>query len=415
MKFLHTADWHIGRMLYSKKRYPEFTAFLNWLITQLEEHSIDTLLMPGDVFDTRSPSNRAQQLYYDFLIRASRTCCQHIVITSGNHDSPSFLDAPKSVLRALNVHIVGLPGKPEDQFADELIELKHPTTGATEAIIAAVPYLRDKDLRKVEAGESIDDKERKIVEGIHTHYQTLADLAAEKQSSLPDANIPVIAMGHLFAAGGKTGDGVRDLYVGNLGSVGADTFPDTFHYVALGHLHVPQTVGEKKHIRYSGSPIPMGYGEAGQQKEILIVDSDGTNTDTTITPVVVPTFQQLLRLSGNLDKLLEKIALLVADKSTAWLEIDYSGTDTPSDLRTRLHQAIEGTSLEILRIKNSSLLKTLRQQTGNQEEALEDLTATDVFTRCLDAHEVPAEERPDLILSYNEILDTYHTADTQAE
>jgi len=413
MKFLHTADWHIGRMLYGKKRYPEFTAFLDWLVGQLSEHHIDTLLIPGDIFDTRSPSNRAQQLYYNFLIHASRTCCQHIIITSGNHDSPSFLDAPKSVLRALNVHIVGLPGNPENQFKDELITLKHPTTNATEALIAAVPYLRDKDLRKVEAGESIDDKERKIVEGIHNHYQTLADLAAEQQLALSDSNIPVVAMGHLFALGGKTGDGVRDLYVGNLGSIGADTFSDTFDYVALGHLHVPQKVGKKEHIRYSGSPIPMGYGEAGQQKEILIIESDGT--DTQITPVPVPTFQKLLRLSGNLDELIKEISQLIEQQSAAWLEIDYTGTDTPSDLRAQIHQAIEGSKLEIRRIKNSNLIQTLRQQTADKEEALEDLSETDVFTRCLNAHGIPETERPDLMHSYQEILTTYHTADTHAE
>ncbi len=412
MKFLHTADWHIGRMLYGKKRYPEFSAFLDWLLEQLTQHEIDTLLIPGDIFDTRAPSNRAQQLYYDFLIRASRTCCQHIVITSGNHDSPSFLDAPKSILRALNVHVIGLIGNPDNKFEDELIELKHPSTGQTEALIAAVPYLRDKDLRKVEAGESIDEKEEKIVAGIHAHYQTLADLATDKQSSLTSPNIPIIAMGHLFALGGKTGDGVRDLYVGNLGSVGADTFPDTFHYTALGHLHVPQKVGGKEHIRYSGSPIPMGYGEAGQQKEILIIDSDGT--DTEITPVHVPCFQKLLRLNGNLDELLKEISHLIEQQSSAWLEIDYSGTDTPSDLRTRLHQATDGSDLEIRRIKNTQLLKTLRQE-KTTDEALEDLSEIDVFTRCLNAHDIPEADRPGLMHSYQEILTTYHESDTQAE
>jgi len=408
MKFLHTADWHIGRMLYTKKRYPEFRAFLDWLITQLDEQKIDTLLVPGDIFDTRSPSNRAQQLYYNFLIRASQTCCQHIVITSGNHDSPSFLDAPKAVLLALNVHVVGQV----DDLENELIELKN-ANGETQALIAAVPYLRDRDLRKVEAGESIDDKERKIVEGIRAHYQSLADLATAKQKTLTQPTVPIIAMGHLFAAGGKTGDGVRDLYVGNLGSVGADAFPDTFHYVALGHLHVPQIVGEATHIRYSGSPIPMGYGEAGQQKEILIIEADGT--DTTITPIHVPCFQPLLRIKGNLDEVLGEISQLIAEKSSAWLEIDYSGTDSPSDLRTQLYQAIEGSSLEIRRIKNTTLLKSLHQQTTSKEEALEDLSEIDVFARCLDAHDIAESEREDLTLCYQEILASYHEADSNAE
>ena len=414
MKFLHTADWHIGRMLYGKKRYQEFSAFLNWLVTQLEEHQIDTLLIPGDIFDTRSPSNRAQELYYNFLVQASNTCCQHIVITSGNHDSPSFLDAPKALLHALQVHVVGQV----KELDDEIIELKN-AEGEAQAIIAAVPYLRDRDLRKAEAGESIDDKERKIIEGIKSHYQILAEKIEDKNKSNQNATpqttptTPVIAMGHLFALGGQTGDGVRDLYVGNLGSIGADAFPDTFDYVALGHLHVPQKVGKKDHIRYSGSPIPMGYGEAGQQKEVLIITFD--QTTPTIKAQPVPCFQELLRISGTLDELLEQINKLVTQQCSAWLEIDYTGTDTINDLRTRLNQAVEDSPLEIRRIKNSSILRTLQQTTGAPEEALEDLTEMAVFQRCLDQHAVPESDRAEILRSYQEILTDYHEADTNAE
>ena len=409
MKFLHTADWHIGRMLYSKKRYPEFTAFLDWLVAQLVDHQIDCLLVPGDIFDTRAPSNRAQQLYYDFLVRASQTSCQHIVITSGNHDSPSFLDAPKSVLRSLNVHVIGQAGNIED----ELIELKS-NNDETQALIAAVPYLRDRDLRTVEPGETIDDKEQKIVQGIQQHYQTLADLAEAKHAKLSNkTTVPIIAMGHLFAAGGKTGDGVRDLYIGNLGSIGADAFSTTFDYVALGHLHVPQCVGGEDRIRYSGSPIPMGFGEAGQQKEILIIETGKEEIQITSQPV--PTFQTLARLSGDLDHILSEIESLKAQQSTAWLEIDYTGTDDQNDLRTRLHESTEGSALEIRRIKNSRILKSLQQQSGQQEESLEDLTEQEVFQRCLDLHAIPSEDQPALITSYQEILKHHHEADLNAE
>jgi len=90
----------------------------------------------------------------------------------------------------------------------------------------------------------------------------------ESKERRHDKKIPAIAVGHLYAAGCSAkneGDGVRDLYVGGLGHVTADTFSEVYDYVALGHIHIPQIVGKKEHIRYSGSPIPMGYGEAGQQ------------------------------------------------------------------------------------------------------------------------------------------------------
>ncbi len=140
MRILHTSDWHLGRSLYTRKRYDEFTAFLDWLAAVVEEQGIDALLVAGDIFDTTTPSNRAQELYYNFLCKVSRSCCRNIVITAGNHDSPSFLDAPKDLLRALNVYVVGTM---TERVEDEVIVLKDKNDDPV-AIVCAVPYLRDK-------------------------------------------------------------------------------------------------------------------------------------------------------------------------------------------------------------------------------------------------------------------------------
>ena len=107
MRILHTSDWHIGRTLYGRKRYEEFEAFLTWLAETIQENAIDALLVAGDVFDTSAPSNRAQELYYRFLCRVATSSCRHVIVVAGNHDSPSFLNAPKELLKALNVHVVG--------------------------------------------------------------------------------------------------------------------------------------------------------------------------------------------------------------------------------------------------------------------------------------------------------------------
>ena len=134
MKILHTSDWHLGRSLYGRKRYEEFSAFLNWLAQTIEDEDVDVLLVAGDVFDTSTPSNRAQELYYRFLCRVSRSCCRHVVVIAGNHDSPSFLNAPKELLRILNVHVVGSMTEALD---DEVIALCK--DNKPEAIICAVP------------------------------------------------------------------------------------------------------------------------------------------------------------------------------------------------------------------------------------------------------------------------------------
>ena len=273
LTILHTSDWHLGRRLYGRMRYEEFEAFLSWLQETISAQKVDVLIVAGDIFDTMTPSNRAQALYYEFLGKVSKLCCEHIVIVAGNHDSPTFLDAPSQVLKFLNVHVIGTAC---DDLNDEVLVLDA-VDGTPHCIIAAVPYLRDRDVRGSHAGESADSKDANVIKGIRAHYDEVASIAKARQEHLSDAHqrhIPIIATGHLFAAGSKTteDDGVRDLYVGSLGQISADMFDECFDYVALGHLHVPQRVGGCEHIRYSGSPIAMGFGEAKQQKQVLLVE-----------------------------------------------------------------------------------------------------------------------------------------------
>jgi DNA repair protein SbcD/Mre11 len=409
MKVLHTSDWHIGRALYGRKRYEECEAFLNWLAGLIEKEHIDLLLVAGDVFDNSTPSNHAQELYYRFLCRVAATANRHVVITAGNHDSPSFLNAPKELLRFLNVHVVG---SASDTPADELIVLPGPDQ-EPRLIVCAIPYLRDRDIRTAEAGESVEDKERKIIEGIRTHYRLVCDAAEEKRALLKKP-IPIVAMGHLFASGGQTvdGDGVRELYIGSLAQVRTDVFPASISYLALGHLHAPQTVGGSEFIRYCGSPLPMGFGEAEQQKGVVLVDFSG-NTPV-VTTVPVPCFQDLKTLRGDWQAIVGGIGELKAQGSNAWLEIVYEGDEVAGNLRERLDEAITGTSLETLRVKNN---RVLERALGSMdvEETLDNLDVTDVFRRCLQAHDIPEDQYPTLLRAYEEVIVSLNESDPMAE
>ncbi len=409
MKILHTSDWHIGRTLYGRKRYAEFEAFLNWLAGLIDDEDIDVLLVAGDVFDNSTPSNRAQELYYRFLCRVAASPKRHVVVTAGNHDSPSFLNAPKELLKFLNVHVVGSASDSPD---DELIVLTGPDQEPL-LIVCAVPYLRDRDIRTAEAGESVEDKERKIVEGIRTHYRMVCELAEQKRAML-DNSVPIVAMGHLFAAGGETvdGDGVRELYIGSLAQVRRDVFPECIDYVALGHLHIPQRVGGSDFIRYCGSPLPIGFGEAQQEKGMVLVEFSSNAPNVTNIPV--PIFQELKILHGDWQTIARKIDILKSEGSNAWLEIVYDGDEIAGDLRERLDEAIEKTGLEILRVKNNRVLE--RAMSGmDAEETLDDLDVTDVFTRCLESHEIPEDQRPALLNAYQEIIVALNEADPMAE
>lgn len=412
MRILHTADWHLGRTLYGKKRYAEFEAFLDWLAKAIIEHQVDVLLIAGDVFDTSTPSNRAQSLYYQFLHKVARGQCRHIVIIGGNHDSPSFLNAPKTLLQALDVHVVG---SVPDDLSDEVITLYN--NNQPEAIICAVPYLRDKDIRLLEAGENIDDKNAKLIEGIRAHYFDVCAIAEQKQREYAVQgfnNIPIIGMGHLFTAGAQTvdGDGVRELYVGSLAHVGRDLFPSTIDYLALGHLHVPQKVGGAEHIRYSGSPIPMGYGEIKQDKQVLLVDFEGKEIE--VMPLSVPRFQELVKIVGNVAEIQRAIERLKIEQSNAWLEIEYNGKEIVNNLRELLDEALAGSALEILRIKNKRLMDRVIQNEMD-EETLEDLNPDEVFLRCLTAFDVDEVEQKELVSAYHEILQTLNNTDKNAE
>ena len=414
MKILHTSDWHLGRTLYGRKRYEEHEEFLTWLAETIQENSIDALLVAGDVFDTSAPSNRAQELYYRFLCRVAVSSCRHVVVIAGNHDSPSFLNAPKELLKALDVHVVGSSSElPED----EVLVLSN-EQGVPELIVCAVPYLRDRDIRVAEAGESVDEKERKLIDGIRTHYATVGTLAEQKRKKL-EVDIPIVAMGHLFTAGGQTvdGDGVRELYVGSLAHVTAGIFPTSFDYMALGHLHVPQAVNGSETIRYSGSPLPMGFGEAKQQKSVcrVVFDQGEVHVTTTSVQLIdVPVFQKLERVKGDWDGISRRILELSATDSQGWLEVIYEGEEVIGDLRERLEAVISGTQMEILRIKNNRIIDRVLRQI-HEEETLDDLNVNDVFERCLAVHEVPEDQRPELLRAYQETVSSLYEDDARAE
>ncbi len=405
MKLLHTSDWHLGKTLYGRKRHEEFKLFLNWLIKIITDEKIDALLISGDIFDNKTPNNTVLKLYYQFLKKICDSPCKDVVIIAGNHDSPSLLNAPKEILSFLNIHIVG---SISESVEDEIFILKNRQDNPG-LIVCAVPYLRDKDIRKSEAGESIEEKDKKLVQGIYNHYKKIYSAAKTIQTQ-QKTETPIVVMGHLFAAGSKTTDkdGVRELYIGSLGRVGADLFPDYIDYTALGHLHMPQKINKSDFIRYSGSPLPMSFGEAMQKKIVITVNFENNIAD--VNEITVPCFQKLKTIKGNQDTILSEIETLKQKNESIWLEIVYESLELIGDLQTKLSSLIKDTKIEILRIKNSAIAeKTLSRITVN--ETLDDLSVKDVFTRCLDTSNIIETQRKELIHAFDEIVSQLNQVD----
>lgn len=408
MKILHTSDWHLGRSLYGRKRMEEFSKFLNWLVNLVKNEKIDILLVAGDIFDTTTPGNQVQNLYYDFLRNVITAGCSHVIITGGNHDSPTFLEAPAAILRGMRVHVVGCS---KDNLSRE-VKVITDENNTPRLIVCAVPYLRERDIRLSNPGESITQKAQQLVSGIRDHYQAVVAQALETKKEL-GGNIPIIAMGHLFAAGGNSvqGDGVRDLYVGSLAHVPATIFSEEIDYVALGHLHTPQLLGGSPSRRYSGSPLPMSFGEVKSKKEVVIFTAGTHITD--IAPVTIPIFQALQSITGDMAHLEKQLADLKAGGQSVWLEIIYNGDEVVSSLQDDLREMIKDSDLEILRIINEKVLRNVLQP-DHQYESLRDLSVDEVFYRCLEHNNIPEEQRPELSGRFQEILTNLVENDSNA-
>lgn len=399
MKILHTSDWHIGSTFYGKKRHDEYTAFFDWLYDAIQEHKADALLVAGDIFDTGLPSNTAQALYYSFLIRLRQSSCRHVIITGGNHDSPSFLNAPKELLKSLNIHVVGAV---PDRTEDEIIRIEQ---NGEEVYVLAVPYLRERDLQGVSIADSHDNRARKIAEGIKKHYRNLTDLVLKKKTP----NAKIIAAGHFFVTGASLEEeGERELYVGSLAQISAAVFPKELDYVALGHIHSAQKIGGFEHIRYSGSPLAMSFSERNSAKKILLLDTLNTQEKLCITEIPVPEFQIVRKIQGDFPKLETETEKLKKLGKPVWLEIEYKGEDLP-DLKDRLFALTENSSIEILKFKNQNTYKTYLENAEN--DTLEDCTSEDVFETVLNSTEYSPEFKEELMDCYKEILSAMEERD----
>lgn len=410
MKLLHTSDWHLGSTLCQKKRYDEFDLFFNWILDRVEEEQIDVVLISGDIFDTSNPSSKAIEYYFNFLGRMAKSRCRYVIVTAGNHDSPSLLDAPKELLKSLNIHAVGsVPEKIED----EVLVLKDPKDNPF-LIVGAVPFLRDKDVRSSKAGESSDEKSRNLMNGIQEHYRNICAIA-ERRRAEAGKEIPVVVMGHLFAAGGRPaeGDGVRELYIGNLAKVNTGIFPSGIDYLALGHLHTPQIVNNCETIRYSGAPLPMGFAEAQKEKSIVVVEF-GPEDRILTKEIPIPRFRNLVSIKGNFETVISELRDLKKKGIPAWVEIILNDDRIIPEIQEITNSIVRSSDIEILKNTNLRVTGQILSQM-QMDESLDDLDETEVFTRCLDAHNVAQEQRLELMELFKEIFLVVHQKDQKRE
>ncbi|MEQ6290564.1 exonuclease subunit SbcD [Vogesella sp. GCM10023246] len=398
MRILHTSDWHLGQHFMGKTRQAEHQAFIDWLLQQVQQHAVDAVLIAGDIFDTGAPPSYARELY-NRLVVDLRTAGATLLVLGGNHDSVATLAESRPLLSCLGTSVI--PAVEADLEQQVLVLPQR--DGTPGAIVCAIPFIRPRDVLQSQAGQSAAEKQLSLQEAIHQHYQALYRLACARREALR-LPLPIIATGHLTTVGASASESVREIYVGALEAFPTSAFPPA-DYIALGHIHRPQQVGGLEHIRYSGSPIPLSFDEAGQQKQVLLVDVDAIGL-LGVTPLPVPRFQQLVSVKGDLKALESQIqdaAALGSDAQPVWLEVLVQGDDYLSDLQARVQDMIAGLPVEVLRIRRErgNAVATLQ---AAARETLDELTPFDVFDKRLQQETLDETLAAQLQARYRDIV-----------
>jgi len=404
VKILHTADWHIGKVLHKHPLREELTLFFDWLFEIIQKEKIDVLLVSGDIFDLANPAVLDRELYYQFLSRLISLKIQ-IIITGGNHDAVGLLNAPKEILKSLNISVVG---GAKDNIEEEIITISN-SKGETQLIIAAVPFLRDKDLRNRDTDSQFENRTEAIRAGIKKHYQDLGEICAKKY-----AGIPAIAMGHLYAKGALTSESERDIHVGNAAAVESNIFPENYNYVALGHIHRPQVIGKNEFIRYSGSPIALSFSEKKDIKSIIVIELKNGKIQSPIV-IEVPKFRTLKKISGDIGKVKMELNDFKSESPLcSFIELEIQEEQYSPLILAAVDSLVnayqDNPSLQIL--KNKTVFKEGAKDTAdlfNAGENIEDLKPKEVFAKMLEVSSANQDKHKILMEAFMELVEASQT------
>ena len=385
MRIIHTADWHIGQTLNGWSRETEHRAFLGRLHDLILNEDVDVLLVAGDVFDGINPSGEAQSLLYGAIARMVRARPHlQIILTAGNHDPAQRLEAPEAVLNELGVHVLGTLRRGPDgiDLDRHLIPLRG-RDGVIRAHVLAVPFLRQADLPGLHLGAE-DGDEPAITSAVRALHREMTEAAVERSGGLP-----LLAMGHLTCSGGLASEGAeRRILIGGEHAVPPDVFPAELAYVALGHLHRPQSLDGGR-VRYSGSAFPLSASEISYDHGVTFIDLAEGMVHRHI-PIERPVPMHRIPAAGaaKLEDMLAALAVLVLS------------ADTPREVQPFLY-------LSLMADRPVTQLAT-------EVEALMERTPARLaglsITRC----DQPAQDRPPATLAETSPEDLFRSAFQEA-
>ena len=313
MRLLHTSDWHLGRTLFQTSLLDEQRRFLDWLLATAQEQRVDAVLVSGDVYDRAVPSLEAVALL-DSALESFSDAGVPLVLVSGNHDSAVRLGFGSGLAERAGVH---LRTTVDDVARPVLLDDEH-----GQVAVYGIPYL-------------LPDAVKDVLGCARSHESVLRAAVGRSLADATDRGVTrTVVLAHAFVSGGDVSESERDITVGGIGDAPAAVF-DGATYVALGHLHRPQSIslaGSTTRLRYSGSPLPFSFGEKHDTKSVVLVelDADGVVSEE-LLPTPVP--RPMREVRGHLDDLL---ALDDPELEDAWVKAVLTDPKRPTSPMERL-------------------------------------------------------------------------------
>ena len=331
MRFLHTSDWHLGRLFHGVHLTEDQAYVLEQLVVLAKEAKVDAVLVAGDIYDRAVPPAEAVELLNEVLQKLVLECALPTVLIAGNHDSPERLGFGSALLARQGLHVAG------PLQAQQPALILEDSAGPVH--ILSLPYAEPAAVRYA-LGEEAADHDAAL------RCQIAAALAKVPQGARK------VAVAHAFVAGGAASESERPLSVGGSGMVGADAF-SAFDYTALGHLHGCQQSGNK--VRYSGSLLKYSFQEAAQTKGVQLVDLAADGAVTVETVRLTPR-RDVVCWQGSFQELLAR------PKCSDYLMVTLTDDAPVLDAKGRLQQQHP----EILHLEYARLQK-LKEQQGVQD------------------------------------------------
>ncbi|QBA22233.1 exonuclease SbcCD subunit D [Chryseobacterium indologenes] len=399
MKILHTADWHLGKRLDRFSRLEEQVLVMNEIVQMADEQNVDMVLIAGDLFDNFNPSVEAAELFYKTLKRLSLNGKRPVIAISGNHDSPSLINAPDPLARECGIILIGHPKAEIVPFGTEYFSIINSKEGFIELKIDNIPFpvriLHTPFANEIRLKEYFgENKEEEINKVLAQEWKNLADQFCD------DTGVNLLTA-HLYM--NKRGaeileepEGEKPIKIGNADLIFSDSIPEQVQYTALGHLHGFQNVGTKeKPVIYSSSPLCYSFSEAGQAKYVSIIDAE---------PGKTVSYEKKLLKSG---RALVRKTFTAIDDAVQWLgenpntfiELTLeSETFLTADERRLIYQSHNGIVHLIPKIKNLELAENQNQEINLSQDI--DILFKDYFKSKNGGQEANEE----LMNLFNEIL-----------